>query len=360
MRETCNEEDVQLNIKSVFIVWANRSRRAETLAAELNGQISFQYETNLTGLLTPIRYVVQSWKTWRLLNQRQPEAVLVQSPPIFASLVVALWCELRSRSKPLGQCVHYAIDCHTSTFYSNKWRWALPVLRILARRATVILYHNEGAKNILQNWKVRSVFLIDGVPSLSIPTSSIGSEGETRVAAITTLESENIEPIIELFAAARLLPQVTFYVTGDPQRALTKLLEQKPENVTLTGFLRGGNYTALLTNVDGLVILTKQPQDLSCAAYEAVAVAKPAVISNSANKHLFTRGFIYVNNTPEEIAAGIEKMLNEQEMLIPEVITMRAELANRRQPNFEEFVRLLTSNSTVQPSEDPIDIVVNR
>ena len=39
-------------------------------------------------------------------------------------------------------------------------------------------------------------------------------------------------------------------------------------------------YVGLLKNVHGLVILTKQPYDLSCGAYEALSVAKPAVISD--------------------------------------------------------------------------------
>ncbi len=116
----------------VFIVWANRSRRAETLAAELNGQVNFQYETRLAGRwFMPLRYLVQGWKTWHLLERERPEVVLVQSPPIFAPLVVALWCKLRGKTTSSKRRALYAIDCHTSTFYSRRWRWALPLLRLL-------------------------------------------------------------------------------------------------------------------------------------------------------------------------------------------------------------------------------------
>src|SRR6266702_2646942 len=302
-----------MNVKSLFIVWAHHSRRAETLATELNGQVSFQYEARLKGgWLIPLRYLVQGWKTWHLLEREQPEVVLVQSPPIFAPLVVTLWCELRGKTRSTKHRSSFAIDCHPSTFYSREWRWTLPLLRFLTRRANVTLSSNMEAQNILQSWNARGFFLAD------------------------------VEPIAEVFATAKLLPQVTFYVTGDPKRASAKLLVQKPENVILTGFLQGGAYTALLKNVHGIVILTNQPKDLSCGAYEAVAVAKPAVVSDcSENKRWFTQGFVYVNNTPGAIAAGINKMLNEQVTLVPEVIAMRSELAARRKPTVEEFAALL-------------------
>jgi hypothetical protein len=330
-----------MNVKSIFIVWAHHSRRAETLATELNGQVSFQNEVRLKGRwLTPLRYLVQGWKTWHLLEREQPEVVLVQSPPIFALLVVTFWCELRGKTSLSRLRVPYVIDCHTGTFYDLKWRWALYLLRLIAKRAAATLVTNDEALGILQSWKVKCILLVDGLPALKSATGTIGSEGEARVAVISTFADDEL--IAEAFAAAQLLPQVTFYVTGDPKRASAKLLAQKPENVTLTGFLRDGAYTALLKNVHGIVILTNRPKDLSCAAYEAVAMAKPAVVSDcSENKRWFTQGFVYVHNTPEAIAAGINKMLNEQGMLVPEVIAMSSELTARRRPTFEEFAALL-------------------
>ena len=332
-----------MRAKSLFIVWYDHSRRAETLAAELGVQVYFLYELRLKGRwLTPLRYLVQGWKTWQLLERERPEVVLVQSPPIFAPLVVTLWCIVQGKIRHAAHQVSYAIDCHPSTFFSRRWRWALPLLRILSGRAAVTLSSNMEGENILQSWKVTGFFIADGIPSLRPPVGTIGSEGEARVAVIGTFA--DVEPIAEVFAAARFLPQVIFYLTGDQKRASAKLLAQKPENVILTGFLRGGTFTALLKNVQGVVILTTESGDLSCAAYEAVAMAKPAVVSDcSENKRWFTRGFVYVNNTPEAIAAGINKMLNEQVMLVPEVIALRSELLAKRQPRFEEFIALLES-----------------
>src|SRR6266849_144479 len=308
-----------MNSKSVFIVWFNHSRRAETLAAELNAQISFQWEGSLEGLwLKPLHYLILGWKTWALLERERPEAVVVQSPPIFAPLIVATWCMLQNKTGLSKHRVSYAIDCHTGTFHDPKWRWALPLLHFLSRRAAVTLVTDRAALEILQSWKVSSLLLEDALPVLGLATSTIGSEGEARVAVVSKFDSD--EPMSEVFMAAQLLPHITFYITGDPRRAATTLLAQKPQNVILTGFLQGGAYSGLLRNVHGLVVLTNEPHAVNCGAYEALAMIKPAVVSDWLDlRSSFTRGFIHVPNTPEGIASGVKKMLDEQARLTEEV-----------------------------------------
>jgi len=211
---------------------------------------------------------------------------------------------------------------------------------MLSRRVTVTLCTNEGAQDIIRKWGVRGFFLSDGLPTLSPSTGTIGSEGETRVAVIGSLDSD--EPIAEVFAAARLLPQVTFYITGNPKKVEARVLGQKPENVIMTGYLLGGDYTALLNNVHGLVVLTNVTRALNCAAYEAVAAGKPTIASDWLEmRHSFSRGFIHVVNTPDGIAAGIQKLLDERETLSAEIVAMRTELVTKRQPRLEELVTLL-------------------
>src|SRR5712691_3101147 len=306
-----------MSVTSLYISWAKYSRRAETLSVELNldGKVCSLYEEKLKlAWLLPWRYIVQSWKTWRLLEELQPQAVVVQCPPIFALLVVAAWYELRRRNQSSGQQRLYALDCHTATWYHRKWRWALPVMRLLSRRAVVTLCHDEGALHILEARKARGVFLPDGIPVLSPPTGTIGSKGEARIGVLGSLDDD--EPIGEVFTAAVLLPHVTFYVTGDPKKLSAKLLGQKPENVILTGFLHAGNYTALLKNVDGVTVLTNTSTALNCAAFEAVALEKPVVASDWPEmRHCFA-SFLFVKNTPEAIAVGVQEMLDQQESLI--------------------------------------------
>ena len=331
-----------MKVKPLFIAWASNSLRIHTMATELHGKASLQYASGLEGpWLLPLRYIVQAWSTWHLLEQEQPDVVIIQAPPIFAPLVVALWCRFKGRRTiATKRPIPYVIDAHTGAFHHRTWRWSLTLLCILSRRAALTLVTDASALSLLKRWKAKGLFLADGLPTLSSATGFIGSEGKNRVAVISTFS--DVEPIDEVFGAARLLPEVTFYITGDTKKATKGLLVQKPKNVILTGFLRGGNYTALLEHVHGLVILTTETNNLSCGAYEALAVAKPVIASDGLEmRKFFTRGFVYVMNTPDAIADGIQQMLNEQEVLTTEIIAMRSELFTKRQPNFEKFVAVL-------------------
>ncbi len=331
-----------MKVKPLMIAWADDCIRIRSMAVEFQGKASLQYARGLTSRwLLPLRYIMQAWNTWRLLEQEQPGAVIIQAPPIFAPLTVALWCRLRGkRIMAPKRLVSYVIDAHTGAFHHRSWRWSLPLLRFLARRAAITLVTDDAALSMLQRWKAQGLFLPDALPTLAPATCLIGSQGKKRVAIISTFS--DVEPIGEVYGAARLLPDVTFYITGDTKKAAKSLLAHKPENVVLTGYLRGGDYTALLENVQGLVILTTEPNNLSCGAYEAVTVARPAVVSEGPEmQKFFTRGFVYVANTPEAIADGIQHMLNEREELIAEITAMRSEFIAKRQPNFEKFVAVL-------------------
>lgn len=345
-----------MDMKLLVIVWYGYSRRAETLAAEFRGQVSFLYEKDLTGRwLAPLRYLLQGLKTWRLLERERPEVVIVQTPPIFAALIVAAWCKIRGGTGRSGQRVSYVLDCHTGTFYDPRWRWALPLLRLLARQAAVTLVASEAALGILQDWRARGLFLMDGLPSLSPPTGTVGYEGESRIAVIGSFAAD--EPVVEMFAAARLLPEVRFYFSGNPGRMTAGQLARKPENVVLTGFLSDSAYSGLLRNVHGLVVLTKDPNVLNCGAYEALAVGKPVVVSDWPQmRRRFTCGFIFVNNTPEAIASGVKKMLSEQTSLVDKIITMRSELIASRQPVFQDIVDLLAGGSPPPPPGVLVDV----
>jgi glycosyltransferase involved in cell wall biosynthesis len=329
-----------MEVKSAVIVWARHSRRAESLAAELGGTLRCYYEQRLRGLwLTPLRYAVQGYKTWHFLEREQPALVVVQSPPVFAALVVAIWCGLRG-GRGTAERAAYAIDCHSGSFYSSLWMWLQPLQRRLSRSALVTLVASEDALEIVRSWQARSIFLVDGLPSLSPASGTVGMEGETRVGVISSFDYD--EPLTEIFAAARFLPQVTFYLSGDVRRVPPKMLEQKPSNAILTGFLPESHYSGLLSNVHGLIVLTTEPHALNCGAYEALAMVKPVVVSDWPEiRSCFTQGCIYVSNTAKTIAAGVKKMLDERETLTQEIIIMKKELVARRQSRFDEFVNLV-------------------
>lgn len=326
--------------KILYIVWYMHARRAETLSRELQAKLVFVYEARLrTFWLNPLRYLVQCWRTWRLLERERPAFVIIQSPPIFAPLAVALWCKLRGR----GQ-VSYILDCHPSTFYNRRWQWAFPLLRLLARHAAISLLCNEDAQHFLARWQAACIFLPDGLPDLHVSSDEIPVQGRKNIAVISAFAHD--EPVDVLFQAARLTPDVTFYLTGSTDGMPNKLLMSKPENIVLTGFLRGSTYNGLLRRVQGIMILAVMTTTLSCGAFEALSLAQPGIVSDlPEQRRWFSNGFLLVQNTPEDIAKAVATLLNE-----PGVYRKKAELLREgyiaaRQPKLDQLITLLGSHS---------------
>lgn len=328
-----------MDATSAFIVWFKHSRRATTLAAEVGAKIHFVYETGLKRRwLTPLRYVAQSWHTWRFLERERPQAVLVQVPPIFAPLTVALWCKFRSFTG--RRHIPYVIDSHTGSFYDPHWRWALPLLRWLARGAAVTIVASEAALATLKNWNVRGMFLLDGLPPLDNASGNAGTDGGRRMTIISGFGDD--EPVEEVFAAARLLPEVTFYMSGDANRLPAHLRSLKPDNVIQTGFLPDGEYVGLLKHVHGLVDLTKVPHILTCGTYEAIAAGTPSLLSDwPQNRRYFPHGFVYVKNTPEEIAAGVQQVFESRSSLVKGMEEMRSQLEAQRATKLAELLEYI-------------------
>src|SRR5512146_1323007 len=83
--------------QAIFLVWAAPtfgSVRSRLVAKELQMPAPiYLYSTRWNGAWTaPLRYAIQGIQTLRLLFQKRPRVVIVQSPPSFAVLFVALYC----------------------------------------------------------------------------------------------------------------------------------------------------------------------------------------------------------------------------------------------------------------------------
>jgi glycosyltransferase involved in cell wall biosynthesis len=335
-RGICKNRYCDLKNNILYLVWYLHGRRAETLSRELGAKLVFVYEARLRSFwLRPLGYIIQGWNTWRLLEAERPALVITQSPPVFAPVAVALWCKLRGRKR-----ASYILDCHPGTFYQRYWRWALPLIRPLARGAVVSLLCNEDAQNYLSKWHTNYLFLPDGLPDLSSGSCSVGTEGDARIAVISTFEKD--EPILELLEAACLTPHVTYYLTGDLRRATKEMYAIKPENVIFTGYLQGGVYNGLLHNVQGIMVLSNLKSTLSCGAFEALSLAKPTIISNTPEQSKwFSNGFIMVENTREGIAQGVDKLLSEYATYSYKAELLREDYISARQPKLEKLASLL-------------------
>ncbi len=279
--------------------WHHNLRRSETLASQLQCTVAYVRASypKLPGVLRlPLRYLVQGWWTWRLLEQQRPKVVLVTNPPIFAPLVVWSWSRLRG--------ARFVIDNHSGTFLDRRWLWAIPLQRWLSRRALFSWVLNPDEYALAAGGGPGVMQLPDGVPEFSPPKE--GTEAADPFTVVVVCGGWDNEPTEEILDACARLPDVRFLLTGDASGAGRELLAHASRNVELTGYLRGDAYTRCLRESDAAIVLSLR-NDLSAGAFECLGMGLPMVLADWPNpRQHFGGAAVFVHPSGPAIAEAVE------------------------------------------------------
>jgi glycosyltransferase involved in cell wall biosynthesis len=289
-------------MKIAFITWAPTCRRSDTLAKALGG-VSYliHYFTFKQPLQAPFKYILQTCDTFRYLRRNRPQLVLVASPPVFAVLAVWLY------SKVFG--THYVIDAHTGVFDDPRWTWLSSLSRFLSRGAVATIVTNTFLQQKVVNWGARAIIIGD-VPVEFPLIKPVDFGAGFHVVVINTFSID--EPLDEILAAAKRLPEVHFHITGNPKHARNRWTESLPANARFTGWLSDEEYAGLLVGADTIMCLTTHDHTMQRGAYEAMALGKPLITSNwGLLRETFYYGTIHVNNTVNEIADAVTRAMGE-------------------------------------------------
>jgi glycosyltransferase involved in cell wall biosynthesis len=302
--------------KGVFISWVKFAERSRGISQAL-GIRDFYVERmkGTTVFLLPLRYLFQALETAAILWHERPKLIIAMNPPIVLPLLTYL------AAKFLG--AELVIDSHTGAF-NGKWERLLFVHRFLSRRALATIVTNEPLRERVERWGAQGLILEDRIPDLEPSKASTTNKNFTVVAICSIADDE---PIDEIIAAARLLPDFSFFVTGRVSPTLSRRLANLPTNLVLTGYLPRSDYDALLHRADALMVLVKQDFTLLCGAYEAVAVGKPLITSDwPVLRNYFSLGAVYVDNSPEGIRDGVRRVAQSRERLISEMQQLKPSL----------------------------------
>jgi glycosyltransferase involved in cell wall biosynthesis len=266
-------------------------------------------------LTVPFKYLSQTFKTLRILFRERPAAVFVMTPPVFASFPA--WIYSRITGAP------FLIDAHTGAFLDPRWKPLLFVHKWFSAAARATIVTNEYMQATLrEDWKCAAIIVRDVPVRFSEPVRpKLDGCNMTLVATFT-----RDEPIELFFRAARQLPQVTFHVTGDYRRADPRLVEVKPRNVRLTGFVPDNEYVGLLLASDAVMSLTTLDHTMQRGAYEALYLGKPVITSDfDLLRRHFCKGTVHVKNTVESIVAGVCQMRDNLPRFQAEIEELRRE-----------------------------------
>lgn len=323
--------------KMLFVAWVKFDRRSDLLAHHLQADMRYVQVGKRGSLLhAPLRYLRQSIMTWRILREERPDIVLTQTPPIFAPVVLYLYCRLHRK--------RYVIDAHSASFVGDSiWAKLWPLHRFLSRRAVVTVVSNQYFVDTVESWGGKSIALgFTPGEYLSECEPYPLREAGFHVAVICSYDDD--EPIAEVFEAARRLPDVAFYISGDSKRLPHSLAAKKPDNCTFTGYLPEAQYIGLLRGVDAIMDLTKLEHTLLMGAYEAISLVKPLITSNTELLRVyFPIGTVHVENTPEGICAGVREARMSLLTLQREMVDLRQQLEQEWDTGFDQLRQLLAS-----------------
>jgi glycosyltransferase involved in cell wall biosynthesis len=194
--------------------------------------------------------------------------------------------------------------------------------------------------------------LPDKLPDIR-PRATVPAGPTRSVVFVCTYAPD--EPFREVIEAARGIdPTVTVFVTGSYRRVEPL---HPPDNVYLTGFVSERDYVALLQSADAIVDLTSIDDCLVCGAYEAVALGKPLVTSDTtALREYFNRGTVYSKHDSQSLAAAISYALEHSDALAAEMRTLRVELTRSWAGQRDALRRLLQLDEAGQTANDLIPL----
>jgi glycosyltransferase involved in cell wall biosynthesis len=273
-----------------WITW-ERHRRSRSLTQEL--------QIPLVELSKPggraLRYLRDSLATVGKLLGRRHRTVFVQVPSlVLGHLAIVLSALLRFR---------VIVDAHNAVIEgAESGSFALRALyRFVVRRADLIIVTNSSLAERVRRLGGRPGILPDPVPEMgNAPGDGVSNE---VVVISTWAADEPLEAILE--AAPRLPAGLTFTITGRPKGPLADLARNTPR-VRLSGFVSEQEYLTMLARARAVVDLTTREDCLVCGAYEALALGRPLVVSDSAAlRELLREGALFARNEAEAVATAV-------------------------------------------------------
>jgi glycosyltransferase involved in cell wall biosynthesis len=323
-------DEAALRKKTIWVTW-ERHRRTREIAQTLEIPV-VELISSSRGLK---RYAQLLLRTTLCLVKERPAILVVQCP----SVILGLWTLLL---KPL---LGYSLvaDLHNEAvapFINRRARVYGAFVRLLHRAADLSLVTNPALVSVVEANGGRSLVLPDRVPAMTPFQAPSPAGPPYPVVFVCSFSSD--EPYHEVIKAAELLTGLaTLYVTGSvPRDSLGAI----PPNVHLTGYLPEAAYEQLLRDAVVVVDLTAIDDCLVCGAYEAVALQKPLVTSDTrALRAYFRRGAVYTRHDSESIAAAIRAAIEARVELSRESGLLRGELETEWEPQRAAVVDAIRS-----------------
>lgn len=317
-------------MKKIWITWEKHRRTSELISA-LPGVKLFQLEMESPTL---IRYPCLLYKTIVIVLRERPELVIVQNPSIALTFFMVTFGKLLVR--------HIVVDAHNaglSPLYSDS-KLLMPLYRLLQKRADLTIVTNKELSIDVGNNGGLPFIIEDRIPVFD-EGNRVALKGKCNVVFVCTFEKD--EPYREVIRAANLVDRsICIYITGKYEKVSSKIIDFSPSNVIFTGYLPDRDYLNLLTSCDLIIDLTLLEGCLVCGAYEATAIGKPVILSDtSALRNYFGEGAVFTENKAAAIARAINYALQHKEKLEKDILLLRSRLQAEWEEKLDKLISQL-------------------
>jgi glycosyltransferase involved in cell wall biosynthesis len=255
------------------------------------------------------KWIGQSFATLGLLHRKRPEILFVQNPSLGLTVLALL---------ARGWFGYYlVVDAHNEGVrpFVRSGRFVRWLTARLLRGADATIVTNDALAQDVVRAGGRPLILSDRLPVPPLPDPGLETTCgmPVQVMVISTFAPD--EPLNEIIAAAASLPDVAFAITGNAKK-FDALRLALPPNVRLTGFLADPEYWRMLAQAQVVCDLTLMPDCLVCGAYEALAMARPMVLSdNPPTRELFGEAAVLTAIDPRSIADALRAALDQQSLM---------------------------------------------
>jgi glycosyltransferase involved in cell wall biosynthesis len=320
--------------RGLVIAWMPVCPRCSSLGRDLGFDVVLLgrrgFRRPWTALLTYPRLVLGSV---REIRRRRPSAVVVIAPPVIAPLVIL------PAARTVGAKV--AIDVHSGALLDRRWRWSVPLLRLLAWRSSASIVTLDSLVERLGRPARRVIVMPDPLPEIAPREgqSPPPREGTTPPLVVCVAGWGSDEPLAEVGAAATG-QSWQLAISGKPKWDVSL-----PANATLTGFLGEAEYGSMLDAADVVLALTTRQETLLAGAWEGIARGRALVLSDTpALRSTFGEAAVYVAPDRRSIAAGVNQALERRGELEARAAKFAAEYRRSTRHRLDRLAEIIRAD----------------
>jgi glycosyltransferase involved in cell wall biosynthesis len=208
------------------------------------------------------------------------------------------------------------------------------------RQAELTIVTNRPLKALVEKKGGRAIVLPDKLPAIRMSHERYKRRTNIVTCISTFALDEPFQEVIQ--AATQLDPHIELYFTGNHKKLPIHILESAPSNIFFTGYLPDSDYFKLLRRSDIILVLTKNENCLLCGAYEAVALQRPLITSDTfALREYFYTGVEYVSAEPSSISKAINRIYKNYDTYLMNIKRLNGEIQLLWEKRFKSLATII-------------------